>query len=321
MTDDQHADGVSAHHSAHRHSTNPNSTCRNSIHRNSTHRNSTHHQGRPRDPFKEFRDESEVVEEVIENGRSVRRRGIYLLPNVFTTLALFSGFFAVISALNHDFSSASVAIFVAMVLDGVDGRVARMTNTQSAFGAEYDSLADMLSFGIAPAVVAFSWMQLGGISEMGKFGWICTFIYVACAALRLARFNVQLTVVDKAWFVGLPSPTAAAIVAGCVWVLTEFQTESFPARVLLAVVVAASGMLMVSNIHFYSFKKLDVRSPVPFVALLAIILLIVLIWAKPPVTLLLLFGGYTLVGVILAAMRMLRSRRSGPAGDQDDAGS
>lgn len=267
----------------------------------------SHKCGRSRDPFKEFREESEVVEEIIEDGRPIRRRGIYLLPNLFTTTALFSGFFAVISALNHDFSSAAIAIFVSMVLDGIDGRVARMTNTQSAFGAEYDSLADMLSFGLAPAVVAFSWMQLGGINDLGKFGWICAFIYVAGAALRLARFNVQISVVDKAWFVGLPSPTAAAIVAGCVWVLNDFQIASFPARVVLALVVAASGILMVSNIRFYSFKKIDIRNPVPFVVLLAIILLIVLIWAKPPVTLLLLFGGYTGVGVVLAAIRMLRS--------------
>ena len=265
--------------------------------------------GRSRDPFKEFREDSEVVEEIIEDGQPIRRRGIYLLPNLFTTMALFSGFFAVISALNHDFTSSAIAIFLSMVLDGVDGRVARMTNTQSAFGAEYDSLADMLSFGLAPAVVAFSWMQLDGVNDLGKFGWICAFIYVAGAALRLARFNVQLSVVDKAWFVGLPSPTAAALVAGCVWVMTDFGLASFPARVVLALVVAASGILMVSNIGFYSFKKIDIRNPVPFVVLLAIIVLIVLIWAKPPVTLLLLFGGYTAVGVALAAVRMLRAVR------------
>ena len=265
--------------------------------------------GRSRDPFKEFREDSEVVEEIIEDGQPIRRRGIYLLPNLFTTMALFSGFFAVISALNHDFTSSAIAIFLSMVLDGVDGRVARMTNTQSAFGAEYDSLADMLSFGLAPAVVAFSWMQLDGVNDLGKFGWICAFIYVAGAALRLARFNVQLSVVDKAWFVGLPSPTAAALVAGCVWVMTDFDLASFPARIVLALVVAASGILMVSNISFYSFKKIDIRNPVPFVVLLAIIVLIVLILAKPPVTLLLLFGGYTAVGVALAAVRMLRAVR------------
>jgi len=271
----------------------------------------SHKCGRSRDPFKEFREDSEVVEEVIQDGQPIRRRGIYLLPNLFTTMALFSGFFAVISALNHDFTSAAIAIFLSMVLDGLDGRVARMTNTQSAFGAEYDSLADMLSFGLAPAVVAFSWMQLDGVNDLGKFGWICAFIYVAGAALRLARFNVQISVVDKAWFVGLPSPTAAAIVAGCVWVMNDFQIASYPAYVVLALVVAASGILMVSNIGFYSFKKIDIRNPVPFVVLLAIIVLIVLIWAKPPVTLLLLFGGYTVVGVVFAAIRMLRSVRAG----------
>ena len=274
-------------------------------------RHASHKCGRSRDPFKEFREDSEVVEEIIEDGQPIRRRGIYLLPNLFTTMALFSGFFAVISALNHDFTSSAIAIFLSMVLDGLDGRVARMTNTQSAFGAEYDSLADMLSFGLAPAVVAFSWMQLDGVNDLGKFGWICAFIYVACAALRLARFNVQLSVVDKAWFVGLPSPTAAALVAGCVWVMNDFDLASFPARVVLALVVAASGILMVSNIGFYSFKKIDIRNPVPFVVLLAIIVLIVLIWAKPPVTLLLLFGGYTAVGVALAAVRMLRAVREG----------
>lgn len=268
-----------------------------------------HKGGRSRDPFKEFREDSEVVEEVIQDGQPIRRRGIYLLPNLFTTMALFSGFFAVISALNHDFTSAAIAIFLSMVLDGLDGRVARMTNTQSAFGAEYDSLADMLSFGLAPAVVAFSWMQLGGVNDLGKFAWICAFIYVAGAALRLARFNVQISVVDKAWFVGLPSPTAAAIVAGCVWVMNDFQMASYPACIVLALVVAASGILMVSNIGFYSFKKIDIRNPVPFVVLLAIIVLIVLIWAKPPVTLLLLFGGYTVVGVAFAAIRMLRTTR------------
>lgn len=270
----------------------------------------SHKNGHARDPFKEFREESEVIEEIIEDGQSIRRRGIYLLPNLFTTMALFSGFFAVISALNHDFSSAAIAIFLSMVLDGLDGRVARMTNTQSAFGAEYDSLADMLSFGLAPAVVAFSWMQFDGVNDLGKFGWICAFIYVAGAALRLARFNVQISVVDKAWFVGLPSPTAAAIVAGSVWVMSDFEMASYSARVILALVVAVSGILMVSNINFYSFKKVDIRNPVPFVVLLAIIVLIVLIWAKPPVTLLLLFGGYTVVGIVLAAMRLLNSIRS-----------
>ena len=144
-------------------------------------------------------------------GKPVRRRGIYLLPNLFTTSALFSGFFAVVCALNGEFANASIAIFVSMVLDGLDGRVARLTNTQSAFGAEYDSLADMLSFGVAPALVTFSWI----LQDVGKIGWIAAFVYVAGAALRLARFNVQIGSTDKKWFIGLPSPAAAALVAGC----------------------------------------------------------------------------------------------------------
>ncbi|HSH83873.1 MAG TPA: CDP-diacylglycerol--serine O-phosphatidyltransferase, partial [Guyparkeria sp.] len=170
-----------------------------------------------------FLRETEVVEEALEGGRTVRRKGIYLLPNLFTTSALFAGFFAVVAGINGDFTAASVAIFIAMVLDGLDGRVARMTNTQSAFGAEYDSLSDMLSFGVAPALVAFTWI----LQDIGKTGWVVAFLYVACAALRLARFNVQIGSVDKKWFVGLPSPSAAALVAASVWTFHSFDAEAF----------------------------------------------------------------------------------------------
>jgi len=159
-----------------------------------------------------FLRETEVVEEAVEDGKKIRRRGIYLLPNLFTTSALFAGFFAVVAGINGEFTSAAVAIFIAMVLDGLDGRVARMTNTQSEFGAEYDSLADMVSFGMAPALVAFTWI----LQDIGKTGWVVAFLYVACAALRLARFNVQIGSVDKKWFIGLPSPSAAALVAASV---------------------------------------------------------------------------------------------------------
>src|SRR3989339_646420 len=144
----------------------------------------------------------------------IKRRGIYLLPNLFTTAALFAGFFAIVQAMQGDFERAAMAIFIAMVLDGLDGRVARMTNTQSAFGAEYDSLSDMVSFGAAPALVVFSW----ALQSLGKFGWICAFIYCVAAAFRLARFNVQLEVADNRYFTGLASPLAAAIVAATVWV-------------------------------------------------------------------------------------------------------
>src|SRR5690554_7406328 len=153
---------------------------------------------------------AEVIEEEVVGGAKVRHKGVYLLPNLFTTASLFSGFYAIVAGMNGAFTNAAVAIFVSMVLDGLDGRVARLTNTQSRFGEEYDSVADMVAFGVAPALVAFTWI----LSSLGKFGWIAAFIYVAGAALRLARFNTQIGSVDKRYFVGLPSPSAAAVVAG-----------------------------------------------------------------------------------------------------------
>lgn len=264
----------------------------------------------PKGPYSElpeFVRDTEVVEETVENGKKVRRRGIYLLPNLFTTTALFSGFFAVVAAINGDFAEAAIAVFVAMVLDGLDGRVARMTNTQSAFGAEYDSLADMLSFGVAPAIVAFTWI----LQDVGKIGWIAAFVYVACAALRLARFNVQIGSVDKKWFIGLPSPSAAALVAGCVWVFHNFDAEALGFKWLMTLVVALAGVLMVSNIRYYSFKEIDLKGPVPFVALLAIVLGFVVISIEPSVMLLTLFGCYVASGPVLSIMR--KARRSKPA--------
>jgi len=230
----------------------------------------------------------EVVEEAEVDGKKVRHKGIYLLPNLFTTAALFSGFYAVVAGMNGDFGHAAVAIFVAMVLDGLDGRVARMTNTQSAFGAEYDSLADMVSFGVAPALVAFSWM----LQDLGQFGWIAAFVYVAGAALRLARFNVQIGDVDKKWFVGLPSPSAAAIVAALIWVLHDFDFEWMAAKILVALVIAAVGLLMVSNVRYHSFKDIDLKSRVPFMMLLVLVLVIAIIAMEPPLILLAIFLAY-----------------------------
>ncbi|UYG03269.1 CDP-diacylglycerol--serine O-phosphatidyltransferase [Halomonas sp. LR3S48] len=246
--------------------------------------------------------ETEVVEESIEDGKKVRRRGIYLLPNLFTTSALFAGFFSVVAGINGDFTAAAVAIFIAMVLDGLDGRVARLTNTQSAFGAEYDSLSDMLSFGVAPALVAFTWI----LQDIGKTGWVVAFLYVACAALRLARFNVQIGSVDKKWFIGLPSPSAAAFVAASVWTFHSFDADAVGFKLLMLLVVAAAGVLMVSNIRYYSFKDIDLKGPVPFVVLLAIVLGFVVISVEPSVMLLLLFGTYVASGPTLAIMRKMR---------------
>ncbi|XKH60542.1 CDP-diacylglycerol--serine O-phosphatidyltransferase [Halomonas sediminis] len=250
-----------------------------------------------------FLRETEVVEESVEDGKKVRRKGIYLLPNLFTTSALFSGFFAVVAGINGDFAAAAVAIFIAMVLDGLDGRVARMTNTQSAFGAEYDSLSDMLSFGVAPALVAFTWI----LQDIGKTGWVVAFLYVACAALRLARFNVQVGSTDKRWFIGLPSPSAAALIAACVWTFYHFDADALGFKLLMLFVVAAAAVLMVSNIRYYSFKDVDLKGPVPFVVLLAVVIGFVVISIEPSVMLLLLFSAYVISGPILAIMRKAKS--------------
>lgn len=213
----------------------------------------------------------DLVEEVSEGGKKVRHRGVYLLPNLFTTAALFAGFYAIVSAMNGNFTHAAIAIFVSMLLDGMDGRVARMTNTQSAFGEQYDSLADMVSFGVAPALVVFSWV----LQDLGRWGWAAAFIYMACAALRLARFNTQIGVVDKKYFIGLASPAAASVIAGMVWVWSSVVPESLWG-VAVAVVTALTGLLMVSNFRYTSFKTIDFRGRVPF----AFMLLVVLVFAS-----------------------------------------
>ncbi|MGR8919971.1 MAG: CDP-diacylglycerol--serine O-phosphatidyltransferase [Gammaproteobacteria bacterium] len=222
-----------------------------------------------------------------------RRAGIYLLPNLFTTGALFAGFYGMVAAISGRFEAAAVAIMVAMVLDGMDGRIARMTNTQSDFGAQYDSLSDMASFGIAPALIVYQWTLL----EFGKLGWLAAFMYAAAAALRLARFNTQVESTDKRFFQGLPSPAAAALVASLVWFGESFGLrESFltPGLAMLAAVLAA--ILMVSNVRFYSFKDFDLRGRVPFVAVLAVVMVFVLISLEPASVLLTLFAAYLVTG-------------------------
>lgn len=239
-----------------------------------------------------------------------RRRAIYLLPNLLTTSALFSGFYAIVSAMSDQYENAAIAIFVAMVLDGLDGRVARMTNTQSDFGAEYDSMADLVSFGMAPALVAYTWV----LHDLGKVGWVISFIYVASAALRLARFNTQLAVADKHFFTGLASPSAAAIVAGLIWTLVESEVEPETVSWLVAVVVAASGLLMVSNVRYQSFKGIDVRDKIPFVALLAIVLVFVIISIDPAKVLLAIFGLYAVSGPVFEIFRRFRKRTTSSNG-------
>ncbi len=243
----------------------------------------------------------EHIEEVSENGKKVRHKGVYLLPNLFTTGALFSGFYAIVAGMNGDFSHAAVAIFVAMVLDGLDGRVARLTKTTSAFGEQYDSLADMVSFGLAPSLVMFSW----ALGDLGKFGWAAAFIYAACAALRLARFNTQIGTVDKRYFVGLASPAAASVIAGLVWV-GYGHGMSVPLAAGAALVTAFTGLLMVSNISYLSFKEFGFRGRVPFVVMLLVVMAFVVITIDPPRILLLLAVTYALSGPVLWLWRRRR---------------
>jgi CDP-diacylglycerol--serine O-phosphatidyltransferase len=233
----------------------------------------------------------------------MRGRGIYLLPNLFTTSALFAGFYAVVQAMNGRFEHAAVAIFIAMVLDGLDGRVARMTHTQSAFGAEYDSLSDMVSFGVAPALVVYVF----ALKSLGKFGWIAAFVYCVGAALRLARFNTQLdSVTDKRFFQGMPSPSAAALVAGFVWVMVEYGVPGQDVRWLAAVIALFGGLTMVSNFRYYSGKEINLRKSVPFFVILLVVLAFILVSTSPPEVLFGVFLLYGLSGYGDAAWRLLR---------------
>lgn len=238
-----------------------------------------------------------------------RRRGIYLLPNLITTGALFAGFYAIVASMNGQLIAAALAIFVAMALDTADGRVARRTRTESQFGAEYDSLSDMVAFGVAPALVAFSW-GLG--AELGRIGWVVTFIYMACAALRLARFNVKS---DLRAFTGLPSPSAAAIIACSVWVWTDTfgATPGTLVAAGLGLVTVITGLLMVSNFEYYSPKSINFKGRVPFVTMVLVALVFAVLVADPPRVLLVLFSGYALSGPVRYGWSWLQGRRAADA--------
>jgi CDP-diacylglycerol--serine O-phosphatidyltransferase len=237
----------------------------------------------------------------------IRRRGIYILPNLFTTAALFAGFYAIVQAMNLNFDQAAVAIYVAMVLDGLDGRVARLTKTQSAFGAEYDSLADVISFGAAPALVMYEW----ALRDMGKLGWIAAFVYVAGAALRLARFNTMLEVADKRWFTGMPSPAAAALVAGFVFIVDDYGIDPQGVRWLAFAVTLFAGLTMVSNLKYYSFKTVNLRRSYPFLALLLIVLFFAALSYQPATVLFSMFVVYAISGYVVSAWLLLRRRSAG----------
>jgi CDP-diacylglycerol--serine O-phosphatidyltransferase len=236
----------------------------------------------------------------------LRRRGIYVLPNLLTTAALFAGFFAIVQAMTARFEVAAVAIFIAMVFDGLDGRVARMTRTQSAFGAEYDSLSDMVSFGAAPALVVFEWAMKG----MGKWGWIAAFVYCAGAALRLARFNTNIGIVDKRYFQGLPSPAAAALVAGFVWIINDLGISGEEVRWYAFALTLFAGLTMVSTVRYWSGKDINLRRSVPFMAVPAIVLVYALVSSYPPGVLFGLFLAYALSGYAMLAWELLGKRNS-----------
>jgi len=247
---------------------------------------------------------------VIEPGPPLppRRKGIYILPNLFTVAALFGGFYAIVMAMNDRFESAAIGVFCAMVLDSLDGRVARMTRTQSAFGEQMDSLSDMVSFGAAPALIVYEWALKG----LGKAGWIAAFVYCACAALRLARFNTNLAVVDKRFFQGLPSPAAAAIVMGFIWVLDDAGFKGFREGRWLDwtafAVTLFAGLTMVTNVPFYSFKVVSFRRSVPFIVIVAIALGIAVISFHPPFVLFAMFVIYGLSGYAVYIWRRMKGQ-------------
>ena len=249
------------------------------------------------------------------------RRGIYWLPNLFTIAALFAGFYAIVQAMSGRFEQAAIAIFVALVLDGLDGRVARLTRTQSVFGAELDSLSDMVSFGVAPALVMYVWALkdfagIKNITMLGpwlstKLGWIAAFVYCACAALRLARFNTTLDVADKRFFQGLPSPAAACLVAGLVWAMNEYQINGADVRWLAWALTMFAGLTMVTNLKFYSGKDINLRKSVPFSAVVAIAMGMVFLLtfsSTLPEMLFILFAGYGCSGYVIWVWDRIKRR-------------
>ena len=246
-----------------------------------------------------------------EENQTRRKRGIYLLPNLFTTAAFFSGFYAIVAATNDKFEQAAIAVLIAMILDGIDGRVARMTNTQSEFGAEYDSLADLASFGLAPALVMYEWSlsSMRDISwQMGKLGWLAAFIYAVAAALRLARFNTKASSTYKRYFQGLPSPSAAAVIIGMVWVCYDNDIAGADVAHLAWPLTVIVGVLMVSKVSYYSFKDIDFQNRVPFFVILIVVLIFVFFAIDPPKVLFTGFFLYTLSGPVIAVLRRLRKR-------------
>jgi CDP-diacylglycerol--serine O-phosphatidyltransferase len=247
--------------------------------------------------------------ETDDTGTKPRRRGVYLLPNLFTTGTLFAGFYGIVASIDGHFQPAAIAVFIAGLLDGMDGRLARLTNTESEFGKQYDSLADMVAFGMAPAIIVYQW-GLKALVEYGwawgKLGWLAAFLYAVAAALRLARFNVSSKTADRRFFEGLPSPSAAGLVASMVWVAADLEVAGLPTLAVVTAVTVLAGALMVSQFAYWSFKGLSPRGRISFAYVLIIPLIFVLIALDPPRVLFLLAASYALSGIVVAIWRRWR---------------
>lgn len=237
---------------------------------------------------------------------SLRQNSIYLLPNSFTIAALFCAFFAITQSMHGRYETAAIAVFISMLLDGMDGRIARWTNSQSAFGEQLDSLADMVSFGVAPALIAYKWQ----LWQFGKLGYSVAFIYCACAALRLALFNTLIGKVSKRWFIGIPSPTAAALIVGLIWVNHSYERVPAVEWICLLITLFA-GLSMVAQVPFWSFKEINIRRKVPFFAMIVAMLVLLIIAMEPSLVLFLFFLGYSLSGYVMFGWRWLKRRRQG----------
>ncbi|MBS0358194.1 MAG: CDP-diacylglycerol--serine O-phosphatidyltransferase, partial [Proteobacteria bacterium] len=237
---------------------------------------------------------------------SQKPRGIFLLPNLFTTAALFAAFYSIVAAMKGAFDVAAIAIFIAMVADSLDGRIARLTKTQSDFGAEYDSLSDMVAFGVAPALIVYKW----SLHSLGKTGWLIAFIYTATTALRLARFNTKLgDTTNKRYFQGIPSPAAAAVIASLVWMGYDNMVDGEVVRIFIALMTLITGGLMVSSIPYHSFKEIDLKGRVPFMVGAIVVLIYVAISIDPPLIIFLISFGYVLSGIVLALWNLYQARR------------
>ena len=238
-----------------------------------------------------------------------KNRGIYILPSIFTTFALFAGFYSIVASINGDYTLAAISIMVAMLWDALDGRVARLTNTQSAFGAEYDSLSDLVSFGVAPALLVYEW----SLSDLGRIGWLAAFIYLTCAALRLARFNTQVGTADKRYFQGLPSPAAAGVIASMIWLkfwrfeYFDIGVVSFSYYIGIAITIIC-GLLMVSNVRYYSFKEFDAKNKASFRFLLLTVLSLILLLYNPKIVLFTGFFIYLLSGPFITTIGLNKKR-------------